>query len=50
MLRWASAVAMGEPCPPPVSVYSEYVFGTLLNEKTTGNNGKRNTFKLNSRL
>ena len=27
---------------PPISVYSEYVFGTSLNDKTTGNNGKKN--------
>ena len=26
----------------PISVYTEYVFGTTRNAKTTGNNGKRN--------
>ena len=36
------------PVPPlttlcaPILVYSEYVFGTLRNDKTTDNNDKRN--------
>ena len=27
---------------PPISVHSEYIFGTSRNDKTTGNNGKKN--------
>ena len=28
-------------CAPLISVYSEYVYGILRNDKTTGNNGKK---------
>ena len=48
----ASAVATMRPeapsptndclCPPPILVHSECFFGSSRNDKTTGNNGKRN--------
>ena len=48
----ASAVATMRPgapsptndclCPPPILVHSECFFGASCNDKTTGNNGKRN--------
>ena len=40
------AVTLPNECfctPPPISVYLKYVFGTLRNDKTTDNNGKRNS-------